>query len=98
MRQRTLPLAAIVLALAAPGLAADSREVRLQVGVVVTRQCSVTTSSTIEVTCTRAPGAVIQTSQAGRTTESTLLVTTGPGVTGASVPLPSNTTLVTIQF
>jgi hypothetical protein len=98
MRQRTIPLAAIVLALAAPGLAADSREARLQVGVVVTRQCSVTTSSTIEVTCTRASDAVIQTSQAGRTTESTPLVTTGPGVTGASVPLSSTTTLVTIQF
>jgi len=98
MRPRTLRVLVVVLALAAPALAADSREARLQITVVVTRQCSVTTSATMEVTCARAPGGVIQTSQDGRAAQSTPLVTTGPGVTSASVPLSSNTSVVTIQF
>jgi hypothetical protein len=52
----------------------------------------------MDVTCTRARGGVIQTSQDNRAAQPTPLVTTGPGVTSASVPLSSNTTVVTIQF
>src|SRR5690349_1623689 len=98
MRRNTLRVVAILLALGTPAVAADSRQAGLQVGVVVTRQCSVTTNGTMAVTCTRAPGAVVQTSQDGRAAQPTPLVTTGPGVTSASVPLSSNTTVVTIQF
>jgi hypothetical protein len=52
----------------------------------------------MQVTCTRAPGAVVQTSQDGRAAQPTPLVTTGPGVTSASFPLAAETTTVTIQF
>ena len=98
MRPSTLRVLTLALALATPALAADSRQAGLQVSVVVTRQCSVSTSSTMDVTCTRARGGVIQTSQDNRAAQPTPLVTTGPGVTSASVPLSSNTTVVTIQF
>ena len=99
MRPSTISFLVIVFALAASPLrAAEEREAGLQVAVVVTRQCTVSTGSTMQVTCTRAPGAVVQTSQDGRAAQPTPLDTTGPGVTSVSVPLAANTTLVTIQF
>jgi hypothetical protein len=98
MRPSTLSLLIVALALAAPALRAAETRAGLQVAVVVTRQCTVNTSATMQVTCTRAPSAVVQTSQNGRAAQPTPLVTTGPGVTSASFPLAAETTTVTIQF
>src|SRR5689334_10416255 len=99
MRFRTCTRLVVLAAFAAPALlSAEAPQAALQVTVTVTRQCQVTTGQRLEVSCTRASGAVIQTGENGRAAQPTPLVTTSPGVTSASVPLSSQTSVVTVQF
>src|SRR4051812_45333237 len=100
-------VAAVVLAvplstLLASGLRADSTQAGLRVGVEVTRQCAVTTGTTVDVRCTRSAGAAVQTTVDGNAlTSPTPLTVSGPGVVGASIPLAtgaSGTRVVTVLF
>lgn len=83
MRPTALTLALAAMAL--PALAADSSQSSLRVAVTVTRSCTVSTGSAVQVQCTRSHDAAIQTSD-GRSSRTTPLVVSGPGTMGATVP------------
>jgi hypothetical protein len=102
MRRILVPLLALVVSGSA--VAANSTHASLRVGVEVTRTCSIAAgrSGTLDVRCTRAGAASVQTSVDGRRPASLPLVTLGPGVKGAVVPLgapdASAAPVVTILF
>ncbi len=101
MRPLTLGLLALTALGASTRVGAEPSQASLLVRVVVTRQCTVSTGSTVQVTCTRDPGAAIHAAQDGRASQPVPLVTTSPGVASASVPLvtpETGTTIVTVQF
>jgi hypothetical protein len=102
--RRLIVVIALVGAAGSAGVA-DSRHASLRVGVEVTRKCSVVaspSSGTLDVQCTRAGPDSVQTSIDGRRPTSSPLVTLGPGLAGAVVPVgasgASATRVVTILF